>query len=160
MRSRRPTPECRSCVQRKAPLQVRERLRERPRSSADSVGMRRHHRDGLFTRQAGLTCNSVSFFNCLQDLRHSVLWPNLRALLSRMRLMGLRDRFTEAMKEAMKSRQAQRLSAIRLILAAVQERAIATRVDALSEDEILGLLGKMIKQREESAATYESGGRP
>ena len=74
--------------------------------------------------------------------------------------MGLRDRFTEAMKEAMKSRQAQRLSAIRLILAAVQERAIATRVDALSEDEILGLLGKMIKQREESAATYESGGRP
>ena len=74
--------------------------------------------------------------------------------------MGLRDRFTDAMKEAMKARQAQRLSTIRMILAAVQERAIAARVDALPEDEILGLLGKMIKQREESAATYESGGRP
>ena len=74
--------------------------------------------------------------------------------------MGLRDRFTDAMKEAMKSRQAQRLSTIRMILAAVQERSIAERVDALPEDEILGLLGKMIKQREESAATYESGGRP
>jgi uncharacterized protein YqeY len=74
--------------------------------------------------------------------------------------MGLRDRFTDAMKEAMKTRQTQRLSTIRMILAAVQERSIAARVDALPEDEILGLLGKMIKQREESAATYESGGRP
>ena len=74
--------------------------------------------------------------------------------------MGLRDRFTDAMKEAMKTKQAQRLSTIRMILAGVQERSIAARVDALSEDEILGLLGKMIKQREESAATYESGGRP
>jgi len=43
--------------------------------------------------------------------------------------MGLRDRFTEAMKEAMKARQAQRLSTIRLMLAAVQERAIAARVN-------------------------------
>jgi uncharacterized protein YqeY len=74
--------------------------------------------------------------------------------------MGLRDRFTDAMKEAMKTKQAQRLSTIRMILAGVQERSIAARVDALPEDEILALLGKMIKQREESAATYESGGRP
>src|SRR6267142_891767 len=133
MRSRRPAPECRSCVQRKAPLPLKERLRERPRSSADSVGMRRHHRDAPLARQAGLTCNSSSFFNHLRDLRHSVLWPNLRALSSRMRLMGLRDRFTDAMKEAMKARQAQRLGTIRLMLAAVQERSIAARVDALSE---------------------------
>ena len=74
--------------------------------------------------------------------------------------MGLRDRFTDAMKEAMKTKQVQRLSTIRMMLASVQERSIAARVDALSEDEILALLGKMIKQREESAATYESGGRP
>src|ERR1700681_1612461 len=60
----------------------------------------------------------------------------------------------------MKTKQTQRLSTIRMILAGVQERSIAARVDALPEDEILGLLGKMIKQREESAATYESGGRP
>ena len=56
--------------------------------------------------------------------------------------MGLRDRFTDAMKEAMKARQTQRLSTIRMILAAVQERSIAARVDALPEDEILGLLGQ------------------
>ena len=74
--------------------------------------------------------------------------------------MGLRDRFTDAMKEAMKTKQAKRLGTIRLILAGVQERSIAARVDALSEDEILALLAKMIKQREESAATYESAGRP
>ena len=74
--------------------------------------------------------------------------------------MGLRDRFTDAMKEAMKAKQAKRLGTIRLILAGVQERSIAARVDALSEDEILALLAKMIKQREESAATYESAGRP
>jgi uncharacterized protein YqeY len=74
--------------------------------------------------------------------------------------MGLRDRFTDAMKEAMKTKQAKRLGAIRMILAGVQERAIAARVDALSEEEILALLAKMIKQREESAATYESAGRP
>jgi len=74
--------------------------------------------------------------------------------------MGLRDRFTEAMKAAMKTKQVERLSTIRMMLAGVQERSIAARVDALSEDEILALLAKMIKQREESAATYESAGRP
>ncbi len=60
----------------------------------------------------------------------------------------------------MKTKQAKRLGTIRLILAGVQERSIAARVDALSDDEILALLAKMIKQREESAATYESAGRP
>jgi len=74
--------------------------------------------------------------------------------------MGLRDRFIEAMKAAMKAREAKRLGAVRLILAAVQERAIAARTDELSDEEILGLLAKMIKQREDSAAIYETGGRP
>ena len=69
--------------------------------------------------------------------------------------MGLRDRFTDAMKEAMKAKQAKRLGTIRLILAGVQERSIAARVDALSEDEILALLAKMIKQREEIAVIRE-----
>ena len=73
--------------------------------------------------------------------------------------MGLRDRFTDAMKEAMKTKQVQRLSTIRMILAGVQERSIAARVDALPEDEILALLGKMIKQREESEKIYAEAGR-
>jgi len=78
--------------------------------------------------------------------------------------MGLRDRFNEAMKDAMRAKQAKRLSTVRLILAAVKDRDIASRTEAsreaVSDEEILALLAKMIKQREESAATYESGGRP
>ena len=73
--------------------------------------------------------------------------------------MGLRERFSEAMKAAMKAKAARRLSAIRLIIAAVQQQDIATRSD-ISDDEVLTVLARMIKQREESAATYETGGRP
>lgn len=78
--------------------------------------------------------------------------------------MGLRDRFNDAMKDAMRAKAVKRLSTVRLILAAVKDRDIAARTEAsregVSDEEILGLLAKMIKQREESAATYESGGRP
>jgi uncharacterized protein YqeY len=78
--------------------------------------------------------------------------------------MALRERFTEAMKDAMKAKDAKRLSTVRLILAAVKDRDIAGRTDGsregVSDDEILQVLTKMIKQREESAATYEGAGRP
>jgi uncharacterized protein YqeY len=78
--------------------------------------------------------------------------------------MGLRERFNESLKDAMKAKQAKRLSTLRLILAAVKDRDIAGRTETsregVSDDEILQLMTKMIKQREESAATYDSGGRP
>ena len=78
--------------------------------------------------------------------------------------MALRERFNESLKEAMKAREAKRVSTLRLILAAVKERDIAARTetsrDAVADDDILQLLTKMIKQREESAATYDGGGRP
>jgi uncharacterized protein len=78
--------------------------------------------------------------------------------------MGLRERFNDAMKDAMRAKAVKRLSTVRLILAAVKDRDIAARTEAsregVSDEEILGLLAKMIKQREESAATFESGGRP
>jgi uncharacterized protein len=73
--------------------------------------------------------------------------------------MGLRARLSEAMKAAMKAKEARRLSTIRLMLDAVQKQDIATKTD-ISDDEVLTVLARMIKQREESAATYESGGRP
>jgi uncharacterized protein YqeY len=73
--------------------------------------------------------------------------------------MGLRERFTEEMKAAMRAKAVRRLSAIRLILASVQQQDIATRSD-ISDDDVLTVLTRMIKQREESAATYETGGRP
>jgi len=59
----------------------------------------------------------------------------------------------------MKAKDARRLSTVRLMLDAVQKQDIATRSD-ISDDDVLTVLGRMIKQREESAATYDTGGRP
>jgi hypothetical protein len=73
--------------------------------------------------------------------------------------MGLRQRFTDEMKAAMRAKETRRLSTIRLILDAVQKQDIATKSD-ISDDEVLIVLARMIKQREESAATYDTGGRP
>jgi uncharacterized protein YqeY len=78
--------------------------------------------------------------------------------------MGLREKFNEQMKEAMRAKDQKRLGTIRLILAALKERDIANRTeesrDGVSDDEILSLLSKMVKQREESAAAYDGGNRP
>jgi uncharacterized protein YqeY len=78
--------------------------------------------------------------------------------------MGLREQLNEQMKEAMKAKAARRLSTVRLMLAAIKDRDIANRTEEskalIGDDEILLLLAKMIKQREESAATYDSGNRP
>src|SRR6201995_2852959 len=78
--------------------------------------------------------------------------------------MSLRAQLNDAMKEAMKAKDAKRLTTVRLILAALKDKDIAARSetsrDLLGDDEILGLLAKMIKQREESAAVYRQGGRP
>ena len=78
--------------------------------------------------------------------------------------MGLRDQFNEQIKEAMKAKDARRLSTLRMVTAALKDRDIAARTetsrDLLGDDEILQLLAKMIKQREESAAAYDTGNRP
>ena len=78
--------------------------------------------------------------------------------------MGLREQFNEQMKEAMKAKDQRRLSTLRLVLAALKDRDIAARTETsrelLGDDEILLLLAKMIKQREDSVAAYEAGNRP
>ena len=74
----------------------------------------------------------------------------------------LRDRFTAEMKEAMKAGEKARLGAIRLIQAALKDKDIEARgngKEPLSDEEILALLQKMVKQRQESIAMYEQGGR-
>ena len=74
----------------------------------------------------------------------------------------MRDRVMNEVKAAMKAGQKERLSTLRLIQAAVKDRDIANRgtgKDAASDDEILQLLAKMVKQREESAKAFEDGGR-
>ncbi len=77
--------------------------------------------------------------------------------------MELRTRVTNAMKQAMKDKDATRLSTLRLINAAIKDRDIAVRSegrdDGVDDTEILTILGKMSKQRTESAKTYEEGGR-
>ncbi len=78
--------------------------------------------------------------------------------------MSLRATLNDAMKEAMKAKDAKRLATVRLVLAALKDRDIAARSETsrelLGDDEILTLLAKMIKQREESATAYDAGGRP
>ena len=78
--------------------------------------------------------------------------------------MSLRAQLTDAMKEAMKAKDAKRLATVRLVLAALKDRDIAARTDGqrdlIGDDEILTLLAKMIKQREESATAFDAGNRP
>lgn len=76
--------------------------------------------------------------------------------------MSLRDRLQSALKEAMKAKEADRLSALRLINAAIKDREIAQRGEGGAEvtgGDLLAVLGKMVKQRQESARIYEEGGR-
>jgi uncharacterized protein YqeY len=75
----------------------------------------------------------------------------------------LRERITAEMKEAMKAREQQKLSTIRMIQAALKDKDIEARglgKGETSDDDILALLQKMIKQRQEAAGVYEQGGRP
>ena len=75
----------------------------------------------------------------------------------------MRDQLATALKDAMRARNAERLSTIRLIQAAIKDRDIANRGAAkeeASDDEILQILAKMVKQRDESAKIYEENARP
>jgi uncharacterized protein YqeY len=75
----------------------------------------------------------------------------------------MRERFTAEMKEAMKAGDKRRLGTIRLIQAALKDKDIENRgtgKEPASEEEILALLQKMVKQRQESITMYEQGGRP
>ncbi|MDM9644886.1 MULTISPECIES: GatB/YqeY domain-containing protein [unclassified Rhizobium] len=75
----------------------------------------------------------------------------------------LRDQLAAALKDAMKSKNAERLSTVRLIQAAIKDRDIANRgagKEEASDDEILQILAKMVKQRDESAKIYDENARP
>lgn len=77
--------------------------------------------------------------------------------------MDMADRVGRALKDAMKAKEAERLSTLRLINAAIKDKDIANRGEGeeggVSDDEILAILAKMVKQRQESARAYEEGGR-
>ena len=75
----------------------------------------------------------------------------------------IRPRLNDALKAAMKAKEELSVSTLRLILAALKDRDIAARskgkTDGIPDEEVLGLLQSMIKQRRESIAAYEKGGR-
>jgi len=77
--------------------------------------------------------------------------------------MDMRTRVNDALKQAMKSKDKARLATLRLINAAIKDRDIAARRDGeeggVGDAEVLAILGKMVKQRQESARAYEEGGR-
>ena len=74
----------------------------------------------------------------------------------------LRERINEAVKGAMKAQEKLKLSTLRLVNAAIKNADIEaqmTQKPALTDDDILGVLQKLIKQRQDSVAAYEQGGR-
>ena len=77
--------------------------------------------------------------------------------------MSLRDRLSVSLKDAMKAKDATRLMTLRLINAAIKDRDIDARSEGtdagVSDDDLLAILSKMVKQRQESARAYEEGGR-
>jgi len=72
--------------------------------------------------------------------------------------MSLKDRITEDMKTAMRAREAERLSAIRLLLAAVKQREVDDRVQA-DDALVTAVVERLIKQRRDSVAQFEQAGR-
>ncbi len=74
----------------------------------------------------------------------------------------MRDQINDDLKTAIKAQDKRRVGTLRLINAAIKDRDIAARSsgkDSVTDDEILEILAKMVKQRVESAATYEEAGR-
>ena len=76
---------------------------------------------------------------------------------------GLRERIGAGLKQAMREKDATRMSTLRLINAAIKDQDIAARAkgssDGVGDTEVLSILGKMVKQRQESVRAYEEAGR-
>src|SRR5713101_6056344 len=72
--------------------------------------------------------------------------------------MSVKAKITDAMTAALRATQAQRLSAIRLLIAAIQQREVDERKD-LSDAEVASVIEKMIKQRRDSIAQFQAAGR-
>ena len=72
--------------------------------------------------------------------------------------MGLKEQITEDMKAAMRAKDTAKLSAIRLITAAMKQKEVDERIE-LTDTHVLAIIEKMIKQRKDSITQFEAGGR-
>ncbi len=73
--------------------------------------------------------------------------------------MSLKEQITNQMKEAMKAKDQVRLDTLRFLQSAVKNREIELRPNPITEEEILGVIKKLVKQRKESIEQYQQGGR-
>jgi len=73
--------------------------------------------------------------------------------------MSLREKILEDIKTAMKNKEADRLSAVRFLQSAIKNREIELRPNAITEQDIIGVIKKMAKQRKDSIAEFEKAGR-
>lgn len=73
--------------------------------------------------------------------------------------MTLKDKITDDMKSAMRSKETERLGTIRLLLSAMKQKEVDERV-VLTDVDIIAILNKMIKQRRESITQFQAGNRP
>ena len=73
--------------------------------------------------------------------------------------MTLKARITEDMKNAMRAKEATRLSTIRMLLAAMKQREVDERIE-LADADVIAIIDKMIKQRRESIVQFDAGNRP
>jgi len=71
----------------------------------------------------------------------------------------LKDHITDDMKDAMRAKLTSRLSAIRLLLAAIKQREIDER-RTLSDADVVAVIDRMVKQRKDSIAQFDAGNRP
>jgi uncharacterized protein YqeY len=74
------------------------------------------------------------------------------------RHMSLKDRINDDMKAALRAKQAERLSTIRMLLAAVKQREVDERI-TLDDAQVIGVVDKLIKQRRDSIAAFQQAGR-
>jgi uncharacterized protein YqeY len=72
--------------------------------------------------------------------------------------MTLKDRITEDMKNAMRARESERLSTIRMLLAAMKQREVDERI-VLDDTAVVGIVDKLVKQRKDSVTAFRQGGR-
>lgn len=72
--------------------------------------------------------------------------------------MTIKERITEDMKSAMRAHDTARLSALRLLLAAIKQREVDERVEA-TDELVTGVIGKLVKQRRDSVKQYTDAGR-
>ncbi len=74
--------------------------------------------------------------------------------------MALKELVLEQIKTAMKSKDQFRVDTLRFLQSAIKNREIDLRPNAITEDDVLGVIKKLAKQRKESIEQYQNGGRP